>query len=160
MRNMLYWWIFFWVQVVAFAFAGYLGVFKIVLKADISYISFGIMALHALTTCWIGLMTKAQATSSGGYKYHQDSGWFFAEVAMMLGMIGTIIGFVYTLTTTLGGGSLDPAQLNMVVAGLAKGIGTAGWTTLFGLIACLSIKLQMNNLEALGHKQDISSRNA
>jgi len=72
---------------------------------------------------------------------------------MMLGMIGTIVGFIYTLVTTLGTG-IDASQLNTIITGLAHGIGTAGWTTLCGLIASLSIKLQMNNLEALSRESD------
>ena len=147
MKHMVYWWIFFWLQIVAAGFAYTTGALSLAWAADISHISFVILAVLAGTTCWIGTMTYRTMKSST-FDFHEDTGWFLAEAAMMLGMIGTITGFIYTLVTTLGH-SVDPSQLNTVISGLAHGIGTAGWTTLFGLIASLSLKLQMNNIEAL-----------
>jgi hypothetical protein len=149
MRNMVYWWIIFWVQVIAYGVAGAFGVFHMVYTADVSYISFVIIAVHLLTTLWIGWHTNQVARFGHSHKFHMDSGWYLSELCMMLGMIGTIIGFIYTLVMTIGGGVGDVSQLQRVISELAKGIGTAGWTTLMGLVAALSIKAQMNNLEGL-----------
>ncbi len=151
MRYVAYWWIFFWLQVIAYFIAGYLGVFHMIEAADISKISYVIVILHILATLWIGYHTLGVARFGSTHEYHHDSGWFFSEVAMIFGMIGTIAGFIFTLVATLGTG-IDPSQLNQVVSDLAKGIGTAGWTTLLGLIAAFCIKVQMNNLEALENR--------
>lgn len=149
---MIYWWIFFWAQVVSAIIAFSSGAFHLAAKADISHIAFVILALQFGTTIWLGVMTSRTARFPS-FNFHEDTGWFLSESAMMLGMIGTIIGFIYTLVTTLGSG-IEASQLNTVIQGLAHGIGTAGWTTLFGLIASLSIKIQMNNLEALRRTQE------
>lgn len=148
MRYVAYWWIFFWLQVAAYGLAAHFGVFHMIEAADVSRLSYVIIALHAGATLWVGYNTLGVARFGQQHEYHHDSGWFFSEVAMIFGMIGTIAGFIFTLVATLGTG-IDPSQLNQVVADLAKGIGTAGWTTLLGLIASFCIKVQMNNLEAL-----------
>ena len=154
MRNLVYWWIFFWLQIIGYSVAGVFGVFGMTFHADITHISFIIIAFHLLTSAWIG-WTTSTVVRNPSFSPHLDTGWFMAEACMMLGMIGTIIGFIYTLVTTLGAmGSVDPVVLQRVINDLAKGIGTAGWTTLYGLIASLSIKLQMNNLEALYDRKE------
>ena len=154
MRNLVYWWIFFWLQLIGYAIAGVFGVFGMTYHADITFISFAIIALHLLTSAWVGWVTSKVAANSS-YEPSLDSGWFMSEACMMLGMIGTIVGFIYTLVTTLGSmGSVDPVVLQRVINDLAKGIGTAGWTTLYGLVASLSIKFQMNNLEVLYDRKE------
>lgn len=153
MRNMVYWWIIFWVQLIVYGVAAGFGVFTMIYHADVSYISFAIVAIHLLTTVWIGWHTSKVARFGVHHRFHMDSGWYLSELCMMLGMIGTIIGFIYTLVMTIGAGVGDMTQLQRVISELAKGIGTAGWTTLMGLIAALSIKAQMNNLEGLRDRE-------
>jgi hypothetical protein len=150
---MIYWWILFWVQLIVYGVAATTGIFTMMYHADVSYISFIIIALHLITTLWIGWHTSKVARFGSNHHIHIDSGWYMSEVCMMLGMIGTIIGFIYTLMMTIGGGIGDPTQLQQVISDLARGIGTAGWTTLMGLIAALSIKAQMNNLESLHYRE-------
>lgn len=148
MKKLIYWWIFFWLQAIGVGFAAYFGVFSTVWKVDASYISSVIMTIHLLTTCWIGLMLTRVALNEE-YTVNPEFGWFISELVMMLGMIGTVIGFIYTLVSTIGSGSFsDVSQLQSVVTDLAKGVGIAGWTTLFGLIAGASIKIQMHMLES------------
>ena len=153
MRNMVYWWIIFWVQLIVYGVAAGFGVFTMIYRADVSYISFAIVAIHLLTTVWIGWHTSKVARFGVHHRFRMDSGWYLSELCMMLGMIGTIIGFIYTLVMTIGAGVGDMTQLQRVISELAKGIGTAGWTTLMGLIAALSIKAQMNNLEGLRDRE-------
>jgi hypothetical protein len=152
MRNLIYWWLFFWLQVIGIGFAAYFGVFTTVLRVDVSYISLFIFIIFFFTTLWIGLMTTRRAFNSE-YRVNTEIGWFISELCMMLGMIGTVVGFIYTLVMTIGNGNFtDITQLQSIVTDLAKGVGIAGWTTLFGLIAGASIKIQMHNLENIGER--------
>ncbi len=152
MQNLIYWWLFFWLQGIGIGFAAYFGVFTAVLKVDVSFISPLILVIFFLTTIWIGLMTTRKVFNSE-YRVNTEIGWFISELCMMLGMIGTVVGFIYTLVMTIGSGTFtDVTQLQSVVTDLAKGVGIAGWTTLFGLIAGASIKIQMHNLENAGER--------
>lgn len=153
MKNLVYWWLFFWLQGIGIGFAAYFGVFSTVIRTDTSYLSVVIFVLFFFTTCWIGLMTLRKAYGTV-IAPNYSLGWFLSELCMMLGMIGTVVGFIFTLVKTLGSGVSfsDAAALQAVVADLARGVGTAAWTTLFGLIAAASIKLQMLNLENTRHE--------
>ena len=85
-----------------------------------------------------------------GYKLHKkdvrttDFGWFVAESMLSIGMVGTVIGFIYMLTTIFTG--LDVQQVATVqqaLSDMATGMGTALWTTLVGLIFSIIYKTQL-----------------
>jgi hypothetical protein len=62
-----------------------------------------------------------------------------------------VIGFIVMITGAMGtlpAGELTPQHLKTMINSLSHGIGTALWTTLWGLIGSISLKIQMNNLEA------------
>ena len=80
------------------------------------------------------------STSSIGYKlwtrkdhHTYDKEWFVSEMVISLGMIGTVVGFIYMLY------SVFQDSLAM----MAKGMGTALLTTLVGLISSVLIKCQL-----------------
>ena len=104
---------------------------------DITYLSLVIFAIWAYNTQSIGFQIHRQQTSS-------DTNWFFADAFLTIGMIGTVIGFVYMLSTTFT--NLNPGDVNSmrtVISTMAQGMSTALLTTLAGLMASLSLKLQL-----------------
>ena len=104
---------------------------------DITYLSSIIFALWLL------------ASIKTGFGIHQkkpanDSSWFIADAFLSIGMIGTVTGFVYMLSTTFI--NLNPEDANSMRAAIgtmATGMSTALLTTLAGLITSLSLKLQL-----------------
>ena len=71
-----------------------------------------------------------------------DLGWFLADLAIRLGLLGTIIGFIL-IFTSLSGVSLDAADgLKDLLVAMSGGMGTALLTTLCGLVAATVISLQ------------------
>lgn len=144
----MFWWLFFWIQTVGYAIAAYFGVFHLMWAADFSKISFVIFAAHLIITIWLGFKTHGKVK---GVEFREDSGWFLAESMLTLGMIGTVVGFIYMIETTIGtlGAAVTVETLRSLVSGLAYGIGTALWTTLIGLIASLCLKVQLNNIEGI-----------
>jgi flagellar motor component MotA len=74
-----------------------------------------------------------------------DIGWFAAEHFFSLGLLGTIIGLVIATH-----GNLDSSlPISTIVAGLKKGLNTAFYTTICGIIFSLPLQIQ---LMVLKHK--------
>ena len=68
-----------------------------------------------------------------------DMGWFAAEHFFSLGLLGTIIGLIISTQ-----GSLDSSMpLSQIVAGLKKGLNTAFYTTVCGIIFSLPLQVQL-----------------
>lgn len=148
MNPLIFWWLFFWVQTLGYGIASYFGMFQLMWAADFSKISFVIFAAHFFITLWLGVKTH---TKMKGHKFREETGWFLAESMLTLGMIGTVVGFIYMIETTIGSlsGAVTVESLRSLVNALAYGIGTALWTTLIGLIASLCLKVQLNNIEGI-----------
>ena len=63
-------------------------------------------------------------------------------------MVGTVTGFLYMLGTAFENIDItDATTLQDALASMAKGMSTALYTTLTGLIASLIIKVQLVNYE-------------
>lgn len=104
---------------------------------DITYLSSGILIIWILATINIGIQIYKNQEST-------EYSWFIADSFLTIGMIGTVIGFVYMLSTTFT--SLDPTDVNSMKAAIstmAAGMGTALLTTLAGLISSLTLKVQL-----------------
>ena len=146
--HLAYWWLFFWVQVIALSIAGYFGVIETTWYADPSKLSIATVIITALASIWIGFQHLKAGRKE---KINLAAGWFLSELTMSIGMLGTVIGFIYMITAAMGSlpqGELTPQHLKTMINSLSLGIGTALWTTLWGLVGSISLKIQMNNLEA------------
>lgn len=70
--------------------------------------------------------------------------WFVSETMLSIGMIGTVVGFIYMLTTVFTDINVDDtASVQDALAIMATGMGTALWTTLIGLVCSVILKLQL-----------------
>ena len=84
-----------------------------------------------------------------GYKYYKNNHdfeieWFTSEVVISLGMIGTVVGFIFMLYAAFSELTVDdPVKLQQSMMLMAKGMGTALLTTLVGLISSVLIKCQL-----------------
>lgn len=71
-----------------------------------------------------------------------DLGWFLVDLAIRLGLLGTIIGFIL-IFTSLSNISLDGAEgLGALLVAMSGGMGTALLTTLSGLIGASFLSVQ------------------
>ena len=69
-------------------------------------------------------------------------------MVISLGMIGTVVGFIYMLYSVFTGIDLsDTSNLQESLAMMAKGMGTALLTTLVGLVSSVLIKCQLVMVE-------------
>ena len=84
---------------------------------------------------------------STDWRGNQEVGWFISDFVLTIGMIGTVSGFLLMLTGAFAGIDLtDEVAMKNVLEKMSKGMSTALYTTLFGLICGSLLKIQYFNL--------------
>lgn len=149
-RYFLNWWIIFNLIIVGSILCYILGVFDMTNKADVTKISFGIYAIFLIFSVRTGVYTYKFSKSriiNAKSEETQEISWFVSDILLTLGMLGTIIGYIYMIQ--IGFANLDPsnpASLQASLKLMAIGWGTALYTTAAGLICGLVLKLQLFNI--------------
>lgn len=145
--KLLKWWLIFCLTLIGFGIAHHFNMYELLYHADITKLSFVIIFIFLCTSIWIGKKTYVLETDFVEHK-EIDVGWFIAESCLALGMVGTVTGFLYMLGTAFENIDIDDARtLQNALSSMAKGMSTALYTTLTGLIASLIIKVQLVNYE-------------
>lgn len=75
------------------------------------------------------------------------SGWFFSDILMRLGLIGTVIGFVLMLSTVYQIKDNDVQALQQLLGTMGSGMQVALYTTLAGLGTAMLVSLQCQWLD-------------
>ena len=146
-RKLLKWWLIFCLTLLGFGTLYHFNMHSQLYHADVTKLSFLIIIIFIFTSVWIGRKTYDLETTSV-IDDKIDVGWFIAESCLALGMVGTVTGFLYMLGTAFENIDItDATTLQDALASMAKGMSTALYTTLTGLIASLIIKVQLVNYE-------------
>jgi flagellar motor component MotA len=80
------------------------------------------------------------------YYKKSETGWFVSDMLLTLGMIGTVAGFIYMLSSSFS--DLNPQNATGMQGALikmSKGMSTALYTTAAGLVCSMLLKLQVFN---------------
>ncbi len=77
-----------------------------------------------------------------GLRSKQVLGYFTADLELKLGLLGTIVGFIYMLVPLNGLTDFSVASMRGVLTFMSTGMGIALYTTLAGLVAAILIKIQ------------------
>lgn len=131
------WWLATVIQVIGVGVAVGFGAVEFLLNSDQTYLSFVTTTMWVIGTITIGYMAWKKEKDF-------DTPWFIAESCISVGMIGTLIGFMLMLSSSLG--NVDPSNIESmkaVIGDMAKGMSTALVTTLSGLIFSLFLKIQI-----------------
>lgn len=72
----------------------------------------------------------------------QAIGDFIAETMLKLGLLGTVIGFIFMLAPLTNVQTIDVGQMREVLASMSGGMAVALYTTLCGLVGGILLKLQ------------------
>ena len=148
---LLKWWLLCCTQFALTTIAYHFGFFHHLYREDTTRIGFFILGILLLTTLWVGKKTYFLKKNWSGPADAVDefsSGWFIAESCLVLGLIGTVTGFILMLGTAFT--ELDVTNITSVQGALVKmslGMSTALYTTLVGLISSLVIKIQLVTIE-------------
>ena len=145
------WWSTVLVCITIFLTANYFaGISDYLLVADKSKISLGILIVTTICSLSIGYL--AYKVQFAQMKIREESlhpYWFFSDVVLSLGMVGTLIGFLLVLTTTFNDiDNTSTEAMKKVIAELASGMGIALITSLTGLICSIILKFELVLLES------------
>jgi flagellar motor component MotA len=139
----------------AMLLAGFGGLFSVVLEADLTGLSLFITGLFIITSLKCGYdiynLEKTGEVDSKKIEF----GWFMSEVFLSIGMVGTIIGFIFIMKDFSSVNFEDVATIQDLIRNLGSGVSTALYTTLFGLTASIVTKVQYFIFESgLEDKED------
>jgi hypothetical protein len=121
------------------------GIWEMISEYDVTKLSFLIVVLFCGFTVRAGLETRHPTKESYRKVRTMD---FYADKFLTLGMVGTVLGFIYTLHTCFQGVDVsNPQSMQGVIQHMSIGMSTALFTTAAGLICSLLLKLQIFNLQ-------------
>ena len=147
MSAFLKWWLLITLTVVGLSIAAYFNFIQFLYAHDLTKLSVAILALFAATSSVIGYkLWKERDVKKKKYGY--DVEWFVSEMMISLGMIGTVIGFIYMLYSVFSSLNItDTMAVQESLGKMAQGMGTALLTTLVGLVSSVLIKSQLVMVE-------------
>lgn len=153
----LKWWLFISLIAAGFALGYYENIFHLIWNSDVTKLSFLIIGLFWTTSLWCGIQTwKASYLYDYGIgtrsdissiKRAADIGWFFSDLSLSIGMMGTVIGFILMLSGFGGIEIGDVESVQDLFRELSVGMSTALYTTLAGLVCGSLLKIQFFNLD-------------
>ena len=76
-----------------------------------------------------------------------ETGWFIADLMIRLGLLGTVIGFIFMLSSVAQVSSVDIHALQQLLTNMSAGMRVALYTTLTGLSAGILLGLQYRLLD-------------
>jgi uncharacterized membrane protein YecN with MAPEG domain len=145
------------------------GLWRALIEGDPSGISVAIVVLALIVTLWCGrrawrLQAEAAEGSAWRSAYAQslsrapdqaaallsehshgahETAWWFAASAIKLGLLGTVVGFIFMASRIGAMPSFDVDQIQALLKQMTGGMAIALYTTLVGLIANLWLGLQL-----------------
>ena len=150
----LKWWLFLCAQGAVLAIANHFQFFQDLFVKDPTRIGFGILGILLVTSIWIGkkvyTLSRLEVTTSmkEGLLNDLSIQWFIAESCLVLGLVGTVCGFIIMLGTAFV--DIDVGNITSMQNALSQmsiGMSAALYTTLMGLLSSLVIKIQLVNVE-------------
>ncbi len=77
----------------------------------------------------------------------QEIGWFVSDMMLKLGLLGTIIGFIFMLASVANIADFDVSNMQKILQHMSNGMGTALYTTLAGLICSILSAIQYHMID-------------
>jgi len=142
MNTFLKWWLLVTLTVVGIVTGWYFDFAAFIYTHDLTKLTIVIGGLFVATTIVIGYKLWHKVRNQRKVVYEKE--WFISELCISLGMIGTVIGFIYMLYSVFGNLNIaDTVAVQQSLGQMANGMGTALLTTLIGLISSVLIKSQL-----------------
>ena len=87
-------------------------------------------------------LSKLDAVLNEHANGSHESGWFFSQLLIKLGLLGTVIGFILMLTSISSSALSDISQVHALFSNMAQGMRIALNTTLTGLLGAMLLGFQ------------------
>lgn len=136
-NKFLHWWLLIILVIIGAAVSWNFGFFHFLQENDFTRLGM------------INLLIFSVGSVSVGTKIYRESEdfeteWFCSDAVVTIGMIGTVIGFIYMLFSVFSNLDLsDSAKTMKALAEMANGMSTAMLTTLVGLVTSVLLKFQL-----------------
>jgi flagellar motor component MotA len=137
-RPFYIWWITNLIVATGIFWAWHQGIVTKIWHDDVTMITSGITLMYVITSGLIGYIAYTKDFTNKIV----DASWFLSEQMLALGMLGTVIGFIYLLTSGVTNASVtDPTSLATLLANMSVGLGIALYTNAVGIVSSLVTKL-------------------
>ena len=147
MSTLLRWWLIYCLSIVTLIVSYYMGFFQELLEKDVTYLSFVIIIIYLISSLYIGY-TSYKKDKGEKIDRGVQLGYYVFDLLPILGLIGTVIGFIFMFGDSFIAIDIDNTQtVKDALIAMAVGISTALYTTLVGMIFSEVIKLQLINIE-------------
>jgi len=131
------WWITNLAVATGVFWAWHSGIITKIWYDDVTMITSVLSLLYVVTTALIGYVAYTKDFTSKIV----DACWFLSEQMLALGMLGTVVGFIYLLSSGITSASVtDPTSLATLLANMSVGLGIALYTNAVGILASLVTK--------------------
>lgn len=131
------WWITNLAVATGVFWAWHSGIITKIWYDDVTMITSVLSLLYVVTTALIGYVAYTKDFASKIV----DACWFLSEQMLALGMLGTVVGFIYLLSSGITSASVtDPTSLATLLANMSVGLGIALYTNAVGILASLVTK--------------------
>ena len=169
-KPLLRWWLFAIVMLLAAFGAFQTGIINAVYDVDVTGLSFLIMGILIVMSIKCGIDTFRLTSIENvtekdiNESYAKaDTGWFVSDICLTLGMIGTVAGFIYMLSSSFANIDVsNVSSLQNVLSHMSAGMATALYTTAAGLVSSAFLKVQYFNysteVDRLGTELDDSEK--
>lgn len=117
--------------------AWYAGIISKIWHDDVTMITSALALMYVITTIFIGYIAYTKDYTNKLV----DACWFLSEQMLALGMLGTVIGFIYLLSSGITSASVnDPSSLATLLANMSVGLGIALYTNAVGILSSFITK--------------------
>ena len=117
--------------------AWHAGIIAKIWYDDVTMITTAIAVMYVITTLMIGYIAYTKDFTNKLV----DASWFLSEQMLALGMLGTVVGFIYLLSSGITSASInDPASLASLLANMSVGLGIALYTNAVGIASSFITK--------------------
>tara|TARA_R110001592_G_scaffold55394_2_gene169309 strand:- start:496 stop:972 length:477 start_codon:yes stop_codon:yes gene_type:complete len=144
--------------VIGGAFLYITGIIPTIIETDVSHISYVIGSMFFIALILTGILSYRIGLNKGTTRMDDNMlyiSWFIAEVLMVLGLAGTVIGFIVLFGGSFDGVSFDdPETVKAVITSIASGMGVALYTTISGIFCAILTKMLLVNVEVTIHEQE------
>lgn len=131
------WWLTNLFVITGIYWAWHHGIVATIWQDDVTMITTALSVMFVVTNILVGYIAYTKDFTNKIV----DACWFLSEQMLALGMLGTVIGFIYLLSSGISSASVtDPTSLATLLANMSVGLGIALYTNAVGILASLITK--------------------
>ncbi len=134
-----------------FAFEG--GVLQYIWHADITKLTFVIMAVFAFGYAVLGKNLYKRYLGQKISEHDMDPGLEAGDLSMALGMLGTVVGFIFMTSSFVNIDFSGVESIRQLFSLATNGMSTALYTTAAGLISSITLRTSFYILNRLVSKK-------